>query len=150
MSISLRSDQVKVDASQKALWSNKYKNYKGAAKVEISVLDWDIDTPFDPAKVARLEGIFSIEGCLWLDPRNHISAVIETADLKEALKISKLDELDLKLCRDGFPPELKFPDGYRLQCLEGIHRIRAAEKIPDKVPGQKPKWWVINLYDKCK
>ena len=40
-------------------------------------------------------------------------------------------------------PELVFPNGYRLECLHGQHRIQAAQRI--FLPA-RDKWWTVALY----
>jgi hypothetical protein len=90
-----------------------------------------------------LKDTFKIEGCLRLEPRHYILALIDQKTLELAIKSSPgasaaalLDNLK------ELPPELKIALDYSLKCLYGRHRLQAIREI---LP-LKDKWWIVDLY----
>lgn len=95
----------------------------------------------DFKNVARLVGVFKLEGCRRLESQNHVPALISRAALHTLLEHIPRGQssLDLK-DKDGVPFLVDPPND--LTCLHGRHRIEAAKKYlhPDD------KWWVVDLY----
>ena len=93
----------------------------------------------DPKNVARLLGIFKLEGCRRLEPQNHVPALISRTSLNALLEYvpGGLSSLNL---HDETPVHVD--PNHDLTCLHGRHRIEAAKKYlhPDD------KWWIVDLY----
>ena len=123
---------------------DRQKFARGRAKVNIANLEFHSDIGpgqrrLDTKNVARLVGVFVKEGCLRLDSRNYIQAIIPNETLQESLQQSQLNAADLLLA--GEPKMLKL-GSWKLQCLHGKHRIAAARQILDPFD----QWWVVDLY----
>ena len=93
----------------------------------------------DPKNVARLFGIFKLEGCRRLEPQNHVPSLISQTALNALLEHvpGGLSSLNL---RDQTPVHID--SNHDLKCLHGQHCIEAAKKYlyPDD------KWWTVDLY----
>ncbi|EUC40671.1 hypothetical protein COCMIDRAFT_108213 [Bipolaris oryzae ATCC 44560] len=93
-----------------------------------------------PQNVRRLQKIFEKTGCLRLQEENIIDAVVEDDRLNAALHAIGLSNEALQKIRS---PE-DAPSLYlgELRCLNGLHRIRAA----DQYLNENDKWWVVRLF----
>ncbi|KAH7330033.1 hypothetical protein BKA65DRAFT_404486, partial [Rhexocercosporidium sp. MPI-PUGE-AT-0058] len=118
------------------------EKYQGTARIRLEVLHFPQNEPreLDQKNVERLKGYFEKGQCHRVG-RNHIPAVIDQAQLSEALRDSKVSAKTLLNNTDPHP-ELKFPVGSQLHCLHGRHRIQAARE------SLKPRdsWWTVDLY----
>lgn len=117
---------------------------RGTARVRLEALQFPHQTrEIDAKRVEYLEGCFREYGCRPLPKKNHICAVLDQDDLVAAMRASgvTLEEL-LSNPPDNYV-ELWFPDGYRLECLHGKHRIQAA---CDFLQRPSDRWWVVDLY----
>jgi hypothetical protein len=90
--------------------------------------------------VRRLQRIFQKTGCFRLQDENVINAVVEEHQLAAALRT-------VNLSTDGFRNIRSAKDAPTLaltavQCLEGLHRIKAAERVLS----ENDKWWVVRLF----
>ncbi len=108
------------------------KHFLATANVPLHVLEFRWSRTLDDANVNRLESIFraSVKPD---EPKHHIPAIVDPAELQEGWfkeQPNKAYEL--------FQP----PKGYKLQCLHGIHRAKAAERIFGK-----KGTWVVDFYD---
>ena len=122
---------------------NRRRAFCGSIKCPIRRLRYESITvdprQLDPKNVARLLGVFQLEGCRRLEPQNHVPALIS-----QAVWHTLLEHLP------GGQSSLNPPNGapvqvdpqHDLKCLHGRHRIEAAKKYlhPDD------KWWIVDLY----
>ncbi|KAH7551129.1 hypothetical protein BM1_10003 [Bipolaris maydis] len=93
-----------------------------------------------PQNVRRLQKIFEKTGCLRLQDENIIDAVVEDDRLNAALHaIGLSNEALQKICSPEDAPSLYLGE---LRCLNGLHRIRAA----DQYLNENDKWWVVRLF----
>ena len=116
--------------------------YRGTACIALEALTFACEA--DEGNVMRLKQLFKKNGCNRLDVRNHVPAVISQEQLDIAIRHSKTTAkalIDSCNTRDNFV-ELKFPVNFRLQCLHGSDRVRAATEI---LPPTE-KYWIVDLY----
>lgn len=93
-----------------------------------------------PQNVRRLQKIFEKTGCLRLQDENVIDAVVEDARLDAALRAIGLSIEALQKVRS--PKDAPTLHLRELKCLNGLHRIRAADQFLD----ENDKWWVVRLF----
>ena len=136
-------------AEDERLERERRLNYRGTARVSLDVLQFLVDDSqeLDENNVERLKRIFQREGCRRQFVSNHILVAIDQACLDTALGLSRLSSAALfaQPSNDtgvGDYPELQFPDGVRLTCLHGRHRIQAAREFLSP----HDKWWIADLY----
>lgn len=98
----------------------------------------------DRGNVERLMGVYCDEGVKRLKHEHCIPAIVGKDDLLSAIHLSGLSLVQLLNSSQGDPPRLTFPEGFRLQCLHGKHRIEAA-KLSACLQGQD-RWWTVMLY----
>ncbi|OAQ60878.1 hypothetical protein VFPPC_01919 [Pochonia chlamydosporia 170] len=80
-------------------------------------------------------------GCRKEDSRHHVKALIPQQVLEAAVARASIPSSSLM--RDALPyPELEFPTGVKIECLEGHDRLAAADKV---LQGSK-KRWIVDLY----
>jgi len=111
----------------------------GTASIRLDILDFP-----NHETNTNVEGLVEV---LRMDPQHHnprhrILATIEREQLCLGLSISKISLERLQaptLEKDGYP-QLDFPDGFRLKCLHGLRRARAAMLGPS-ADGR----WVVEL-----
>ena len=118
--------------------------YRGTASVEINALNFNNELKeVDGKTVQRFKQFFHDEnGCRRLDPRYHVSVLIEQHDLDQALQSSGIPADDLLKGFSDKYPTLNFPVGLQLECLDGHDLLQAgAESLP---PGDKR--WTVDLY----
>lgn len=127
--------------------SERREHFRGSAKVRLRHLTFeqhpDVQsqpTFLDQKNVARLEKVFSIEGCLRLDPEHRVPVILDDKDLERSLREANVANGELFNAK--IPPTLSFPHGYSLRCLHGRHRIAAAQKF--LLAGDK--WWIVDIY----
>ena len=137
-------DQIEVEAIEKQLAEDRGRYYRGTVRVRFEHLNFGDLCPRGRCNeaVEYLKDKFS-QGCLRLDPRNRIPAIIEPHTLDIVLKCSSGTTLgDIVDNSGGIPPELKLPHNHRLECLHGRQRFEAAKEV---LP-PKNWWWTIDLY----
>ncbi|KAI5465187.1 hypothetical protein BGZ63DRAFT_351107, partial [Mariannaea sp. PMI_226] len=90
-----------------------------------------------------LQRLFREEhGCRQEDSRHHAKATISQDELQTALMLSGISEISM-LKADSLPyPQLEFPPGTRLECIQGCDRIIAADEVFDGAN----KRWIVDLY----
>lgn len=116
--------------------------YRGTACIELEALTFAYEA--DEKNVMRLKKFFKKNGCNRLDVRNHIPAVISQEQLDIAIRNSNTTAKALMNgchTRDSFV-ELRFPVNFRLQCLHGSDRVRAATEVLSPAD----KHWIVDLY----
>ncbi|KAG2421578.1 hypothetical protein HFD88_005553 [Aspergillus terreus] len=119
--------------------------FRGHAKVGLEYLDFQASIfgqrVFDVSNVERLRAKFDRDKCAREETNNYISAVISDDLLKQAINLSNTTSDQLKggtgLCW------LVLPQGARLSCLYGRHRVEAAKRGV-LLPGDR--WWSVTLY----
>ncbi|KAI9770970.1 MAG: hypothetical protein M1840_002674 [Geoglossum simile] len=93
--------------------------------------------------VEILKHTFKTEGCLRLEPKHHIPAIIDQQTLDLAINSSPAVSLDTLLDNPKKePPELNIPPGYSLECIHGRHRVQAG----NETLAPRDKWWTVDLY----
>lgn len=134
-------DQSQARIEDIRLEGERRLKYKGTARINLDVLyfRWDQLCRSDKKHVEKLERCFEKEGCHRLPVLNHVAAIINPSDLDAAMRRSGVTVLTNN---EAAFSELTFPDGFQLQCLNGLHRILAGRKFLSP----RDKWWVVDLY----
>lgn len=128
---------------ERRVTSERNKKYRGIALINLSqiVPHNSICRALDPRNVDRLCGVFSKEGCRRLDVPNHVTAVVSSHSLDDALQKARVSAAQLMSdTSDGYP-HLQFPSG-EVKCLHGQHRLKAGEEFL----ADCDQWWTVNLY----
>ena len=80
------------------------------------------------------------KGCYRLNPFYYIPAIVNNNNLNYILKVLAL--LSKQLLAKEKPPSPLLCQGFRIQCLQGCHRVAAAkEALP-----LSERWWTVSLY----
>ena len=127
---------------RRRIQAEKSLKYVGTACVKLGVLTFPHSSGLNPHNVQRLTALFRGQrGCNSEDLQHRIPAIIDDANLHEALAASGLGREALSSSgREA--PKLEFPPGFRLECLRGQHRAKAAEELfnsPDQC-------WTVDLF----
>lgn len=118
------------------LEEERRKQYCGTASLCLTSLQYQEKDPQAMKTIFRQEG-----GCRKEDHRHHARALIRQEDLEAAMLRSSVSRE--MLMADALPyPELEFPPGVKIKCIEGHDRLAAAEKV---LPGSN-KRWIVDLY----
>jgi hypothetical protein len=127
----------------RSIQEEKIIKYRGTASIKLDVLHFPDSRDLDEQNIERLKRLFRGErGCRSEDLQNHIPAVIDQHQLDAALRASGITADRLLANSPGGYAEIDFPPDFRLECLHGRHRIRAAaETFPSRV-----KRWPVDLY----
>jgi hypothetical protein len=131
-------------AQELRLYAERFVQYRGTARVRLDNLHFEWNEPRELSRknVERLKEIFRTENVHRLEPRNHIPAVVEEAELDAATRTSEVSAENLLRNPDDGPPLLIFPPSHRVICLHGRHRIQAArETLPPT-----DAWWTVDFY----
>ncbi|KAJ4329997.1 hypothetical protein N0V95_010119 [Ascochyta clinopodiicola] len=138
--------QARINHVEEEIERQKSSHFRGRAKVPLDFLHFSEHSPrdIDRGNVQRLMGVFREEGVKRLQNEHHIPAIVGKDDLLSAVQLSGVSLVDLLNSSQESPPRLTFPDGYRLRCLHGKHRIEAAKKSAC-LQGQD-RWWTVTLY----
>jgi hypothetical protein len=138
--------QKKAAIRDERIFSERKSKYRGTVLVDLPGLQYDTcDSVARLSKqkkgVRKLTNAFSLEGCCRLaDGERYVSALISEDELREAVERSNISADALR--SDGLPPKLIIPPSKPLKCLDGQHRLAAA----DKHLSQGDDWWVVDLY----
>jgi hypothetical protein len=131
---------------ERTLATERSLKCRGTASIKLDVLYFPPLKTKDPDKakknVERLRKAFQDEGCRRLPLLNHIPAIIDQQCLDTALRNSKVSAERLGADHRNDYPELEFPPGYRLQCLDGQSRTLAAAQVLPTAD----KRWTVDLY----
>ncbi|RYN74723.1 hypothetical protein AA0120_g12233 [Alternaria tenuissima] len=138
--------QARVSEAEEDIERQKSSHFRGRAKVPLEFLHFSEHSPrdLDRANVERLMGVYRDEGVKRLQHEHHIPAVVGKDDLLSAVHLSGLSLVHLLNSSQGNAPRLTFPEGFRLNCLHGKHRIEAAKRSAC-LQGQD-RWWTVTLY----
>jgi hypothetical protein len=140
----MRSLQSRAEDLERHIAKSKADNFRGSARVNLSFLSFPPLRSLEEDRLLSLKRSFEKNGCLQVDPRYSIQAVIADAELQQAARESSITLEELRASLE--PPELRFNLGYHLECCKGKHRAAAAAEYlpPDR------HWWVVDLYSKSK
>ncbi|EKG09281.1 hypothetical protein MPH_13700, partial [Macrophomina phaseolina MS6] len=119
--------------------------YKGSARISLENLSFschDADK-LDSKFVHDLKERFESDQCFRLEVRNHIPATIDQTVLNGALQLSSISADALQNSGLNGYPRLTLPDGCRLVCLDGRHRLQAASEF---FKFSDDRWWTVDLY----
>lgn len=135
--------RTQVQDQEESLEREKRIKYKASARIRLEHYDFSKNEPgvLDKSVVKNLVSIFEGEGCFHQDSRHHVPAVIDREQLDLALHSSGIPSDVLLGNAQTEWPELRFPSGFRLECLHGRHRVQAGREM---VPAQL--WWTVDLY----
>lgn len=127
---------------RRRIQAEKSLKYVGTARVKLDVLTFPHSNGVSPDNVQRLAVLFRGQrGCNSEDLQHRIPAIIDNADLREAMTASGLSQDHLS-CSGQDAPMLDFPSGFQLECLRGQHRVKAAEEILNSTN----KRWTVDLF----
>lgn len=125
----------------------KDKHYLGVARVDLSSLSFDhplnhCHRETSQKAIDRLRKIYRVQGCLRYQDEHFLNGIICRDALDESLAegglgVEGYDYLTRK--EDGTIPYLPL---LNVNCLHGLHRVRAAEKFLD----DDDQWWIVRLY----
>ncbi|KAB8256767.1 hypothetical protein BDV32DRAFT_152923 [Aspergillus pseudonomiae] len=95
----------------------------------------------DQRNVKHLLHRFGKEGCRRMDPLTWIPAELSPSELQQLLALNSLHGLTR-----ADPKEIKLQQNWKLRCLQGKHRVAAANQWLD----YSDIWWNFILYDSTK
>lgn len=123
------------------LEEERRKKYCGTGSLRLTSLQYR-EYEHSADDVSAMERIFRQEqGCRKEDNRHHVKALISQQVLKAAIDSAEIPIE--RLIADDLPyPELEFPAGVKIECIEGHDRLAAADRV---LQGSK-KRWVVDLY----
>ncbi|KAH7248312.1 hypothetical protein B0J15DRAFT_400874, partial [Fusarium solani] len=120
---------------------DKAINYLGTASIHFRHLAFP-ECPLDRANVDRTKALMQYgRACLPEKSSHQICAIVDRTQLKQALLRAGVLENQL-LNYSGEYVDVDFPDNYRLQCLQGKHRVAAAAEI---LPFSSRRW-IVKLF----
>ncbi|KAI9773215.1 MAG: hypothetical protein M1839_002223 [Geoglossum umbratile] len=112
LSIHGKMDQAQVEIIERRIAEDRGKYYRGTAVVRFEYLHFGSQCPrqLNRENVESLKDTFRREGCLRLEPKHHIPALIDQQVLDLAIESSRPVSLDTLLKNpEATPPELKMP-----------------------------------------
>jgi hypothetical protein len=120
--------------------------FRGTARVRFQNLQFIHvhDRKRDDLKLRKdLQKKYETQGCLRLEPKNHIPAIIDQRALDAAIEMLKgVDQNSLLNNPKPLPPELTFPADISIECLQGHLRVEAGKDFL----ARKDWWWTVDLY----
>jgi len=129
-------------AASRRIGSEKHHKKLGTARVKLDLLDFPNSGGLDQKNVERLKRLFLGEhGCKPEELENRIPAVVDEGQLHEAAHTSGVSHEALLSSGPDFP-RLDFPAGFRLKCLRGRHRAKAAQEAFRS----NDRRWVVDLF----
>lgn len=139
-----RRAQWAVSHTEGCLARDRQTHFRGCAKVPLRSLSFSQSSvrETNEATVDHLLSSFQLAGCLRLDPRYHVPAVIDPAFLEAALAHANATTSDLDSDDATRWSMLELPAGAKVECLHGQHRVAAAQRYLRK----SDQWWVLDLY----
>jgi hypothetical protein len=143
------------DTSMDSYSAQKAESFVGIARVDLDqisfrdALDPDENHRSRSEKsIARMLGIFRLEGCIRGEDRNFIEGLISENHLDAALANAGVSRESLKI-RSRLPLRqvddvVKLHLEEAIQCNDGLHRVLAAKQFLDN----NDRWWIVKLYRK--
>ena len=138
-------NQNQVEVIEQQLYQDRGSSFRGTARIRFTHLNFSDLCPRKPNKsiTARIREAFSNSGCLRLEPKHRIPALINQDILDAAIEASSIESLAALLGNQTKqPPELTLPDHVRVECLQGLHRVEAAKEFLPR----RDWWWTVDLY----
>lgn len=124
---------------------DKAINYLGTASIHFRHLAFP-ECPLDRANVDRIKALMQYgRACLPEKSSHQICAIVDRTQLNQALLRAGVLENQL-LNYSGEYVDVDFPDNYKLQCLQGKHRVAAAAEI---LPFSSRRW-IVKLFSSGK
>ncbi len=131
---------------ERKLIADRNTFFRGTARVKFHHLRFVHvhDRKRDDLKLRKdMKTKYETQGCLRLEPKNHIPAIIDQRTLDAATQMSEgVDEKSLLDNPKSIPPELKFPADISIECLQGRLRVEAGKDFL----ARKEWWWTVDLY----
>jgi hypothetical protein len=139
-----REAQYPATISEARLERERAEKFLGSAKVAIDLLRFESTETRrqDDGNQDRLLNTFQQAGCLRLDRKYHVQAVIDKDVLLEALHAAGSSTAALFSGDASQWPRLEFPDNLKVKCLHGQYRVCAGMKYLWK----SDQWWVVDFY----
>jgi hypothetical protein len=132
-----------VDKIDRTIAKDRATSYLGSACVRFQDLDFSFySSEDDSSNIRRLSDIFEKAGCFTLKAEYRIAALIDRTVFENAIRISNISAEQIRQPPDGHPPQLSFLPGYKLKCLQGRSRVRAAEANLDIAKHS----WAVDFY----
>jgi hypothetical protein len=143
-----REAQYPVTLSEDRLERERVQKFLGSAKVAIDLLRFESTETRrqDDRNKDRLLNAFQQAGCLRLERKYHVQAVIDKDVLLEASRTAGGSTAALFSDDASQWPRLEFPANFHVECLHGQHRICAGMKYLWK----SDRWWVVDFYSRGK
>ncbi|KAJ5216815.1 hypothetical protein N7468_009823 [Penicillium chermesinum] len=125
------------------LVTERHRKYQGTAKINISqiVPHPSVSQHLNARNVQRLCEVFEKEGCRRLDLYNHVSAVVSSQHLHDALRLAQVSAAEMMTDQPNRYPYLQFNTD-QVKCLHGQHRLKAGEEHLPPID----QWWTVDLY----
>ena len=122
----------------------RQQKFLGSARIAIDVLSFDQITQRrqDDRDTARLLKSFEMAGCLRIGSGHHVPALIDKEALAKSIDETRTSSEALFSTESDRWPMLKFPVGFRIQCLHGKHRVEAGTEYL----WRGDRWWVVDFY----
>jgi hypothetical protein len=139
-----------VERTERKLVADRNNLFRGTARVRFQNLRFIHvhDRKRDNENLQKdLKKRYKTQGCLRLEPKHHIPALIDQRQLDDAIRMSEI--VDQKSLLDNpkpLPPELKFPADVSIECLQGRLRVETAKEFL----ARQDWWWTVDLYLKGK
>jgi len=129
------------NAKDERILKERIANSRGTICVPFETLHFLCSHPDDPYQIVKKALIKEFKkGCYRLNPSHYIPAIVNNDDLNYILGVLALSSEQL-LAKEK-PPSPLLRQGFRIQCLQGCHRVAAAkEALP---PSER--WWTVSLY----
>ena len=138
----MSSSRASFASVSRHIQAEKLLKHVGSARVRLDVLEFHDARALDVSNVERLKTLFRGQrGCNPEELQNRIPAIIDETHLHDALRLSNISRESLRP-QGTERPKLDFAPGFRLRCLRGQHRVRAAEEV---LRSSEPRW-VIDLF----
>ncbi|KAJ5646732.1 hypothetical protein N7490_003104 [Penicillium lividum] len=136
-------DEFLYTESEIRLVTERRRKYQGTAKIDISqiVPHPSVSHHLNQTNVRRLCEVFDKEGCRRLDVYNHVSAVVSSQHLDEALRSAQVSAAEMTTDQPNRYPYLHF-NSNQVKCLHGQHRLKAGEEHLSPID----QWWTVDLY----
>ena len=132
-----------VDRVDQSISKQRAASYLGSARVNFQDLDFSFySAEADPKNIKRLRAVFKRAGCFPLKTENRIPALIDPTVLENAIQLSGIPVEQIRQPEDGNLPHLSLPPSYKLRCLQGRSRVRAAEVLLPNIQHS----WAIDFY----
>lgn len=123
--------RMQVQGQEKRLEREKVGKHQGSARVSLQHLEFPSDglEVVDKSNVEWSVSVFQRQGCFPDDSRYHVPAIIRHEQLQQAVQASGIPAEALLDQTRSERPELRFPPGFRLSCLDVRHRAQVGRDM---------------------